>query len=136
MTATAAADRTRSHPAGNPPPWHRWVLATDAAGCLAIGATLLVAPGWLADGFTLATIGAVRAAGAAFVVAALVNAIAATRGGRAALRAAIGIDAAALVGAVALAVADGGEPWARLLLVAVALVCAAFGTLKVVGARR
>ena len=118
--------------------WHAPILAADAAVCVGLGLFLVAVPGWLADGLGLATSLPVRLVGAAFLVAALVNAWAARDGRVLSSLLAVDLDLGFVVGAGAVLVAAPGDAtgWARFLLVGTVALPAVLGALKVVGLGR
>lgn len=126
-----------SPPGAGRPAWHTAVLGLDAVACAAVGLVLATAPGWLADGLLVAP-GGVRAVGAVFLLASVVNGVAARTGSRLVAFVAIDLDVLIGLGAAAFLVAgpEGAATWARTLVGALVAVCVVVGGAKLTGLRR
>lgn len=134
VPAATAAAATAHRPRAA---WHRPLLAVDAAACLALGAALLFAPGWFADGLGIATATPLRLVAAGFLAAAAANAWAARSEQRAATYLAVDLDVLFVGVAAVTLVADpgGAAGWAQAILAVGVVVTAAFGGLKLIGLR-
>jgi hypothetical protein len=122
--------------AGRPVRRHRRrILAVDGAGCAAIGAGLVVAPGWFAGQLGFATSAPVRVTGVVFAAAAVANLLASRSDRRGPAIAAIELDVAFALVLVAslLSGLPGASSVGRWLLVATAAVSLAFATAKLRG---